>query len=115
MNPFDKALALGIQAAQDGFDWGDPCVAMVKVQEEVDELLEALQAGDRPETINELGDVLFTLAQVARLANIDVTAALDQANQKFMRRYAAMHQLLENQAFSELTLPEQEALWQRVK
>jgi ATP diphosphatase len=115
MNPFDKAHALGCRAAQDGFDWACPLLAMEKVQEEVAELMEALQQKDSGAILEELGDLLFSLVQVARLAKIDATHAMDEANIKFLRRYEGMHQLLENQVFSELTLPEQEALWQRVK
>jgi len=115
MSPFDKAHALGVQAAADGFDWADPLRAMDKVQEEVAELLQALEQRDSQATLEELGDLLFSLVQVARLAKVDATQAMHQANEKFMRRYAGMHQLLENQVFSELSLPEQEALWQRVK
>lgn len=115
MSPFDQALALGVQAAKDGFDWADPLLAMEKVQEEVGELIEALEERDSQAALEELGDLLFSLVQVARLAHIDATTAMQKANEKFMRRYAGMHQLLENQVFSELSLPEQEALWQRVK
>jgi uncharacterized protein YabN with tetrapyrrole methylase and pyrophosphatase domain len=115
MSPMNQALDLGIQAAADGFDWGCPILAMEKVQEEVAELLEALQNGHPASILDELGDVLFSVVQVARLAQVDPTAALEHANQKFSRRYAGMKKLSINQKFADLTLQEQTVLWQRVK
>jgi ATP diphosphatase len=115
MSPILKALDLGIQAAADGFDWGCPLLAMEKVQEEVAELIEALQNTDPAAILDELGDVLFSVVQVARLAQVDPTAALEHANQKFIRRYAGMQELSINQKFADLSLQEQTVLWQRVK
>lgn len=115
MHPFDEALALGIQAAEDGFDWADPLLAMEKVREEIEELTEALENRVPEAILDELGDVYFSLVQVARLAGVDSAQALDHANQKFMRRYAGMQQLVENQQLKGLSLDHQMQLWQRVK
>jgi ATP diphosphatase len=115
MNPLDQALVLGLQAAEDGFDWKDSLLAMEKVREEIEELTEALEKGDQEAILDELGDVYFSLVQVARLAGVDSAQALDFANQKFMRRYAGMQELVENQPFKDLTLDQQMQLWQRVK
>lgn len=115
MTPLDQAYHLGVQAAQDGFDWRDPILAMEKVQEELQELLEALQNRDPGAIKDELGDLLFSVVQVARLAQVDASQALEQGNQKFSRRYAGMQKLAENQIFAELSLEQQMLLWQRVK
>jgi uncharacterized protein YabN with tetrapyrrole methylase and pyrophosphatase domain len=115
MTPLDQALALGIQASQDGFDWREPLLAMEKVREEIEELTQALEIGAPQAILDELGDVFFSLVQVARLANVDSTQALDHANKKFMHRYAGMQKLVENQQLADLSLEEQTALWQRVK
>lgn len=115
MTAMNKAMSLGIQAAADGFDWREPLLAMDKVREEVLELTEALQNQSSEAILDELGDVLFSLVQVARLAQVDPTLALDHANEKFMRRYAGMQNLVGNQRFAELSLEEQTLLWQRVK
>jgi uncharacterized protein YabN with tetrapyrrole methylase and pyrophosphatase domain len=115
MTPLDQALALGIQASHDGFDWREPLLAMEKVREEVEELTEALENRAPEAILDELGDVFFSLVQVARLAGIDPGRALDHANKKFMRRYAGMQELAKNQQFASLSLAEQTALWQRVK
>ncbi len=115
MSPMNQALDLGIQASADGFDWACPILAMEKVKEEVAELLEALENQDPASILDELGDVLFSVVQVARLAKVDPTLALDHANRKFMRRYAAMQELSINHQFADLTLEEQTLLWQRVK
>ena len=114
-SPIDKAFILGVQASQDGFDWRDPVLAMAKVQEEFQELLEALQNNDSDATKDELGDLLFSVVQVARLAKVDASQALEQANEKFIRRYEGMKKLSENQAFATLSLDQQMQLWQRVK
>jgi ATP diphosphatase len=115
MNPLDQALSLGIQASQDGFDWGEPLLAMVKVREEIEELTEALENNVPQAIVDELGDVFFSLVQVARLSGIDSAMALDHANKKFMHRYDGMKNLLINQEFAELSLQEQTILWQRAK
>jgi len=65
--------------------------------------------------LDELGDVLFSVVQVARLAKVDAHTALEHANQKFIRRYAGMQKLSINHKFADLTLQEQMVLWQRVK
>jgi ATP diphosphatase len=115
MNPLDQALTLGLQAAEDGFDWKDPLLALEKVREEVEELREALENGSPEPILDELGDVFFSLVQVARLAGVDSAQALHFANQKFIRRYTGMQELAENQQLKGLTIDQQMQLWQRVK
>jgi ATP diphosphatase len=115
MNALQEAMRLGVEAADHGFDWKDPLQAMDKVQEEVEEVLVALKDQDRAAVLDELGDVLFSVVQVARLAGIDPAQALDHANAKFTRRFGAMQELLSDQLLAELNLEEQLVLWRRVK
>lgn len=115
MNPIDKALMLGVQAAEVGFDWSKPEHALVKVREELAELEEAVACKTEQDVLEEFGDVLFTLIQVARLAKLDTLGALEGANRKFIQRYDCMRNLADGADLSTLSLGEQEALWNQAK
>jgi tetrapyrrole methylase family protein/MazG family protein len=78
------------KAARVGFDWPDARAAWDKVREEVDEAGEAIAAGDADRIREELGDVLFSLVNVARLASIDAEDVLHGAVEKFRRRFKEM-------------------------
>src|ERR1051325_10234062 len=78
------------KAARVGFDWPAARAAWDKVREEIDEAGEALAEGDRARIREELGDVLFSLVNAARLASIDAEDALHGATEKFRRRFTEM-------------------------
>lgn len=82
-----RAEKLTKKAAKVGFDWPDFASVMAKVQEEVAEVAEAQQAGDSQATHEEIGDLLFAVANLARHAGVDAEAALRDANAKFTRRF----------------------------
>ncbi len=108
------------KAAGVGFDWPDAGAVVDKLDEEVDELRRALETAARPsdsEVREELGDLLFTVANLARHLGIDPEAALAAANAKFRRRFARLESLLAEQgrSFSDSSLDDLEALWQSVK
>ena len=105
-----RAQKLQKRAARDGFDWPDQSGPTAKLSEEMQELAEA-SAEDRFE---EAGDLLFAAANVARSYGIDPEAALRAANGKFERRYREMESL-GGKCFGNLSLSEQEELWQEVK
>lgn len=121
--PFDgvpetlPALARGQEiqsrAARFGFDWPTVDSVWDKVEEELDELRSAEQDQQEP----ELGDVLFSLVNVARWLGVDAESALRAANRRFEQRFAAMQQLAERQglAFEALTLDEMDPLWNEAK
>ena len=102
-----RAAKLGRRAARAGFDWPDADGVLAKVAEEAREVAEAPEAGRE----EEMGDLLFTMAQLARHLGIDPEAALRRANAKFERRFRRME--------AEGPLPEGmdalEAAWQRAK
>jgi tetrapyrrole methylase family protein/MazG family protein len=102
------------RAAQVGFDWEDEEGVVEKLAEEVGELRRAESQERREE---EFGDLLFTLANIARRQGVDLEAALREANRKFRRRFAHMEEACRQRGLSIADLPfdEQNALWEEAK
>ena len=120
---WQRAVKLQKRAARVGFDWPGPAPVIAKLHEEIDEVrseFDALSAGDsdaRDRLEDEIGDLLFVAANLARHAGVDVGNALRRANGKFERRFRAMEALAEEEQrpLSTRSLEQQEAVWQRVK
>ena len=112
-----RAYRLGLKAAKVGFDWSGPQEVMAKVKEEMGELDQALQGEDTEEASQELGDLLFALANLARHLGREPEGVLRQANQKFERRFRLVENCLREQGSSprEATLEEMEGLWVKAK
>lgn len=106
-----RAQKLQKRAARTGFDWPDPKGSEAKIAEEIDELKSAPSAEARFE---EAGDLLFATVNFVRAHGISAEEALRAANKKFERRFRAMEDLSEGD-FPNLSLNDQEALWQAVK
>lgn len=87
-----RAQKLSDKAAQVGFDWPDVASSRRKVAEEVAELDEAIAHGDREKIADELGDVFFTLVNLARQLGIDAEVALRATGDKFTRRFNYVEQ-----------------------
>ena len=102
------------RAARFGFDWDDAGGVLDKLVEEIDEFRDAATDEER---LDEFGDVLFALVNVARWSGIQAEDALRQANAKFRNRYRLMERLASErgQDFAKLSLDEKEALWQEAK
>jgi nucleoside triphosphate diphosphatase len=111
------AYRLTQKAAGVGFDWPDAAAVLEKVEEETAELRQALAAGRADSAREELGDLLFTLANLARKLDLDPEAALAGANRKFRRRFAAVEAGLaaRGRRPDEATLAEMDALWEAAK
>jgi len=109
-----RAQELGDRAARVGFDWPDLAGVLDKLGEEVAELQ---AAGDLSARERELGDLLFTLANVARWLGVDAESALRRACDRFTQRYAIMERLAHNQGseLANLSPAEQDALWTQAK
>jgi MazG family protein len=82
-----RAEKIGKRVAKVGFDWDTPEGAAAKVREELDEIAAAAETGDRSHLEEEIGDMLFSAAQLARKHGVDPEAALRDANLKFARRF----------------------------
>ena len=111
-----RAYEIGTRVASVGFDWPDTAGVVDKIDEEVRELRGAL--AENPErAAEELGDLLFSIANLARKLNLEPEAALRAANEKFSARFAAVEADLEARGSSvhAATTAEMEAAWQRVK
>jgi MazG family protein len=114
-----RAEKLAKRAARVGFDWPAPGPVFEKLQEEIAELEEAIAAPvkDQAHVAEELGDILFVVANLCRKLSVDPEEALRAANSKFGKRFRAMEAMAKTrgQDFGKLTLDEQEALWVVVK
>lgn len=105
----DRATKLQRRAARTGFDWPDPSGARAKIDEELAELD---AESDHERRTDELGDLLFAIANFARHLNIDPEEALRQASRKFERRFRAIETA---PGFETMSLDEKEALWREAK
>jgi ATP diphosphatase len=112
-----RALKLTNRAARVGFDWPDAEQVLAKLDEEVHELRAELADADPARLTDEVGDLLFVLANLARKLGLDPETCLRHANEKFSRRFNAMERDFEAGAknLAELSLAEMEAGWQKVK
>jgi len=102
------------RVARVGFGWDDDEGVIDKLAEEVAEFK---QAGNKEQQAEEFGDLLFTLANIARRQGVDLEASLRQANQKFYRRFACMEELCRQRGldFAKLSFDEQNKLWEEAK
>lgn len=112
-----RADKLTRRAAKVGFDWPDPEQVLAKVGEEFEEVGEAMAEGNEADIAEEIGDLLFAAANLARHHDIDPEAALQAANAKFMRRFKAIEDTLarEGRSLEDADIDEMEAIWQRSK
>ncbi len=112
-----RAAKLQKKAAKVGFDWPDETGVLAKLREEIDELQAEIDAGNEEAFAEELGDVFFSLVNLARFRQLDPEVIMAQANRKFENRFAAMEQSLRGQgiALSNATLEQMESHWQQMK
>ena len=111
-----EASKLGNKAASIGFDWSEAAPVFEKLQEELDELRLAMAAGEKKAQEEEIGDLLFTVVNLARKLNVQSEFALRATNAKFRRRFAAMESSSATAgSMAELGADELEKLWDRAK
>ena len=113
-----RAVKLQRRAARVGFDWPDILPVLDKIEEEIAELKQEISNGSPPErVVDELGDLFFVLANLARHLDTDPEAALRHANAKFMRRFQAIEERFAaaGRELTEASLDELEDAWRAVK
>ncbi|HKO01662.1 MAG TPA: MazG nucleotide pyrophosphohydrolase domain-containing protein, partial [Thermoanaerobaculia bacterium] len=104
-------------AARVGFDWRRTEDVFAKVDEELAEVHEAIASGDAEKVHDEIGDLLFTIANIARKLNVNPEEALQAANRKFTRRFESMERAVRagERNLDQLSLEEMDALWNDAK
>jgi XTP/dITP diphosphohydrolase len=112
--PLMAGMKISRKAAAAGFEWDNVEGVWGKFEEELAELKEALQTEDRSHQEAELGDVLFTLINIARWYGLDPSEALRGTNRRFIQRLTKMETFAER-PLSDYTLDELESLWQKAK
>lgn len=112
-----RAVALQKKAGTVGFDWNDPRAVLAKLREEISEVEEALDNRDKAALSDEIGDMLFVIANLARHAEIDPEFALEGTNRKFMRRFGYIETKLSEAGRTPevASLDEMDALWNAAK
>lgn len=114
MPALSEAGKIGSRAAKAGFDWPDAGGVLAKVREEAQELEEEIRSGRQDSVKEELGDLLFSAANLARHLKVDPELALRDANAKFRSRFGWM-EAASRQPLEELSAEELEQLWERSK
>ena len=117
MPALTRALKLQDKAGKVGFDWNDARAVIAKIREEIDEVEAEIAAGEARKAGEEVGDLLFVMANLARHLNVDPEAALRGTNAKFERRFGHIEARLAEAGRkpAEASLEEMDALWNEAK
>ena len=117
LDPLTKAHRIQERVAGVGFDWDDHRGALDKVSEELDEVREAIEGDDADAVVDEVGDLLFSAVNLARLAGVHPTTAMARANQKFQRRFENVERLATERSIDISTagLEVLDGLWEESK
>jgi len=112
-----KASRLTEKAARVGFDWRRAEDVLAKIDEEAQELRDAIDRRNPREIHDEIGDLLFSIANIARKLDVNAEEALQSANRKFTRRFESMERSVrgEGRNLDQLTLEQMDALWDEAK
>jgi len=115
--PLRRAFALQKKAAGAGFDWSGYEGVLDKLHEEIAELREAAESGERMQIREEIGDLLFTVVNLARTLNVDCESSLEITSDKFTKRYTKMEEMAAElgRDLASMSLEEMEELWQASK
>ena len=112
-----KAMRLQEKSKQVGFEWDNTGQVWDKVTEEMQELDEAVLSGNKDKMEDELGDVFFSLVNLARFLQLDAEHALERTNKKFIDRFSRMEKAAADQDkyLHDMSLEEMDAMWNRIK
>lgn len=108
---------IGVRASSFGFDWSQPPDVLEKVKEEVAELEKAIQDKQKEEIFTEIGDILFSLANLSRHLDVNPEIALKEANNKFIRRFRFIEDRLKQMGkeLGQVDLEEMDRIWEEAK
>jgi ATP diphosphatase len=112
-----RAFELQKKAATVGFDWREPAPVLDKIREETGEIATALAFGDKDKIAEEIGDLIFTAVNLARVSGIDAESALRATNAKFERRFGYVEAAIaaRGRTLEQSSLEEMDALWTEAK
>lgn len=112
-----RAQRVSERAASNGFEWQNIAGALAKLDEEVDEIKEAIHLDNKAEISEEIGDALFVLVNIGRLSHLNTEDALHGATDKFIRRFSVLEQLAQkrDKKIAECSYDELLELWAQVK
>src|SRR5690606_24564970 len=117
LDPLSRAHRIQERVSSVGFDWADARGAFEKVAEELEEVRQALEGTEPAALEEELGDLLFAVVNLTRLAGVHAMNALQRANRKFAARFEALERLARERGtvLGRASLEELDALWEEVK
>jgi len=112
-----KATRIQEKARQVGFEWENKEDVWKKVEEEIQELHEAVAENDTEHIEEEFGDVMFSLINYARFLNIDAEGVLERTNKKFISRFTSMEEeaLKQDKTLANMSLAEMDSMWNEIK
>ena len=112
-----KATRIQEKVKQVGFEWEHRDQVFEKIEEELQELQQAVQQDDVKASEEELGDVLFSIVNYARFLKIDPDSALERTNAKFMDRFQSLEKIVQSRGrdIKQMTLAEMDEVWNEIK
>ena len=112
-----KAMRIQEKVKQVGFEWANKEQVWEKVEEEKEELMEAISNNDQEQIEAESGDLFFSIINYVRFLKVDAENALELTNKKFMKRFNQMEKIVQDRGekLSEMSLEEMDAVWNDVK
>lgn len=112
-----RAQKISSRAAKSGFDWSSATEVKAKLDEELEELDQAVSSGSAARVEEEMGDILFALVNLARHLGVDAEVALSAATEKFGERFRYLESALETQGrkVSDADMDELDGLWEKAK
>ena len=115
--PILKAKKIQKKAAKKGFDWKESIEVIEKVEEELKELKHEIQQNNKENSLEELGDLLFSIINLSRHLEIDASEAINQANHKFVKRFRLMEEEIakDKKDLDNLSPEELEEFWVKIK
>jgi len=114
ISPFCRAAEIKRRAASLGFDWTNVDSLLAHAEDELREIREAVASGDKAAITDEMGDLLFVVANLARFTGTDADTALEKGITKFETRFRRLEQLLQERGLSPQNA-DLEALWREAK